>query len=71
MTDMELARRLGDLRRAKGLSQSQLSATSGVNLMTIQKLESGVNRLLGAKVETALKLASALDTTVESLIGSN
>lgn len=68
MTDIELARRLGDLRRAKGLSQSQLSTASGVNLMTIQKLESGVNRLMGAKVETVLKLTSALGITIESFL---
>lgn len=71
MTDMELAHRLGDTRREKGLSQSQLADKSGVKILTIQKLETGTNRILGAKAETVLKLARALDTTVENLLGSN
>ena len=67
-TDAALAARLGDLRRSAGLSQQKLSNLSGVNLNTIQKLESGVNRLLGARLEIVLRLALALDITVEDLV---
>lgn len=60
--------KIGDLRRAAGLSQQDLSNKSGVKLTTIQKLESGVNDLMGAKVGTVLALAKALETTVEDLV---
>ena len=60
--------KLGDLRRAAGLSQQDLSIKSGVKIVTIQKLESGANDLMGAKVGTVLALARALETTVEELV---
>lgn len=60
--------KLGDIRRATGLSQQDLSTKSGVKLTTIQKLESGANDLMGAKVGTVLALAKALETTVEDLV---
>lgn len=60
--------RLGEIRRAAGLSQQELSTRSGVKITTIQKLESGANDIMGAKVATVLALASALDTTVEELV---
>ena len=65
--DMERAHRLGGLRREKGMSQAELALASGVNISTLQKLESGANRLSGAQVQVVLKLAKALDTTVEFL----
>lgn len=60
--------KLGDIRRAAGLSQQELSEKSGVKLTTLQKLESGVNDIMGAKVGTVLALARALGTTVEDLV---
>lgn len=60
--------KLGDLRRAAGLSQQELSEKSGVKITTLQKLESGTNDLMGAKVGTVLALAKALETTVEDLV---
>ena len=60
--------KLGDLRRAAGLSQQDLSEKSCVKIATIQKLESGANDLMGAKVGTVLALARALETTVEELV---
>ena len=60
--------KLGDLRRAAGMSQQDLSEKSGVKITTIQKLESGVNDLMGAKVGNVLALARALGTTVEDLV---
>lgn len=60
--------KLGDLRRAAGLSQQELSEKSGVKMTTLQKLESGANDLMGAKVGTVLALARALETTVEDLV---
>ena len=60
--------KLGDLRRAAGLSQQDLSNKSGIKIVTIQKLESGANDMMGAKVSTVLALARALETTVEDLV---
>lgn len=60
--------KIGDLRRAAGLSQQELSEKAGVKITTLQKLESGVNNLMGAKVGTVLALARALETTVEDLV---
>ena len=60
--------KLGDLRRAAGLSQQDLSIKSGVKISTLQKLESGANDLMGAKVGIVLALARALETTVEDLV---
>lgn len=56
-------------RKENGLSQDELSIKSGIKVSTIQKLESGANNILGAKTETTLKLAKALNTTVEDLVG--
>lgn len=65
--DAYLSNRIGKLRRGAGMTQQQLAAKSGVNLVTLQKLENGKNRVLGAKVETVLRLAKALGVTVEEL----
>ena len=60
--------KLGDIRRSAGLSQQELSEKSGVKISTLQKLESGANDLMGAKVGIVLALAKALDTTVEDIV---
>lgn len=66
--DAYLANKLGNVRRSAGMTQSQLSQASGVNLTTLQKLENGTNRILGARTEITLKLAKALGVTVEDLV---
>lgn len=68
--DAYLANRLGTLRREHGLTQQELSRLSGVGLSTLQKLENGANRLLGARTEIVLRLAKALGVTVEALAGA-
>ena len=55
------------LRTDAELTQEQLSIKSGVKLSTIQKLESGSNSILGARFETILRLAEALNVPVEEL----
>lgn len=53
-------------REAKGLSRWNLSVLSGVSIETIAGIElNGTN----TGVETAVKLATALGTTVEDLMG--
>ena len=57
--------RIKDLREAKGLTQEALSTKSGVSRATIWALETGEERTTTTK--TLMKLAKALDTTVDAL----
>ena len=56
--------KLKEIRRAKGLTQQELSVQSGINLSTIQKLEREENNLSGAKFSTVLALYRALGSDV-------
>lgn len=56
------------IRESKGLSQSKLSESSGVNLQMIQKYEQGVKDINKAQGETLYKLAQALNCNVEDLL---
>lgn len=67
--DAYLANRLKAIRKAAGLTQDELARKSGVTLCVLQKYENGTNRLLGARAENVLRIARALDVTVEELIG--
>ena len=58
-------RRLQAFRKRRGLSQNQLAQRSGVPRPTISSLESGAQ--LGISLENALKLAAALNVTVDML----
>lgn len=57
--------RIKDLREAKGLTQEDLSERSGVCRTTISALENGAERTTTTK--TLLKIAKALETTVDQL----
>ena len=61
---------LQKLRKAAGLSQSQLADKSGISWRTIQEYEQGRKRLNGISIERALPLARALGVTIEDLIDS-
>lgn len=67
--DVYLANHLKSLRKAAGLTQDELARKSGVVLSALQKYENGSTRLLGARAENVLRIARALDVTVEELIG--
>ncbi|MBT8449837.1 MAG: helix-turn-helix domain-containing protein [Gammaproteobacteria bacterium] len=54
---------LKELRLSKHLSQEQLADMSGLNVRTIQRIESGDN----ASLESKKCLASALDISIETL----
>ncbi len=54
---------LKQLRLSKRLSQEQLADMSGLNVRTIQRIESGAN----ASTESKKCLASALDVDIETL----
>lgn len=58
-----------EYRKKKGLTQEQLSEKSGVSRGTIHALENDSEYCTTTK--TLLKIANALETTVESLFFEN
>ena len=59
---------LQKLRKAAGLSQSQLARAAGVPVRTLQALEVGARNIDKVSVLTALKLARALDCNIEDIL---
>nr|DAE62982.1 MAG TPA: hypothetical protein [Caudoviricetes sp.] len=59
---------LKELRNGAGLSQSQLSEKSGVNLRMIQKYENQDRDIRKASGETLQKLATTLGCQMEDLM---
>jgi len=55
--------KIKDIRESLGLTQEELAEKSGVSRGTISALENGTARATTTK--TLLKIASALDTTVD------
>lgn len=59
---------IADARKRCGMSQEALSKKSGVSRATIARLESGED--FDVLASTVLKLAEALDTTVDALFSA-
>ena len=57
--------KIKEFREARGMTQEQLSASSGVSRGTISALENGTTRTTTTK--TLLQIARALDTTVDQI----
>jgi len=62
---MEMSKRITELRKARGLSQSALAKLVGVTQPTIGKLEAGIS----AQSTYTHKIARALGTTADYLTG--
>ncbi len=60
--------RIKQVREAKGITQEKLAELSGVSRGTIVALESGEAKITTTK--TLVKLADALNTTVEEIFFS-
>ncbi len=58
---------LAKLRKQKGLTQEGLARKADISFHTIIKLESG--GIKNPKIETVIKLADALDVSIDKLIG--
>lgn len=61
---------LKDMREKKGISQSQLSKASGINVRTIQHYEQGSKDINGAKLNTLISLAEALDCKIYDILSN-
>lgn len=59
---------LQKVRKAAGLSQSQLAQRAGVSLRTLQHYEIGSKDIRKAAVETVLALAEALNCDLKEII---
>lgn len=58
---------LAKLRKSKGYTQSKLAELSGVNIRMIQKYESGERDFKKALVQTAIKIADALEVALDEM----
>lgn len=61
--DQDVGRRIAALRRAKGLSQSDLGTAVGVTFQQIQKYETGINRVGVSRLQ---QIAKHLDMPVSN-----
>ena len=60
--------KLQQIRKQRGLSQSQLSEKSHVKLINIQMYETNKRNINTAQVNNVYKLAKAIDVTIEELL---
>lgn len=60
-----MGNKVKEYREKKNMTQNDLSQKSGVSRVTISQIESGVERNTSSR--TLLKIAKALDTTVENI----
>lgn len=65
MKNKNLAKRVKELRKRKGLSQEELTENSGLSLRTIQRIENGETDPTG---ETLRRIADALKVNPDELI---
>lgn len=68
MTQTKLETKLAWTRKMRGLSQGQLAKRSGVSVRVIQLAEQRQVRIDAVHAETLWRLATALETTMESLM---
>ncbi|MBY0324122.1 MAG: helix-turn-helix domain-containing protein [Reyranella sp.] len=66
--DRAVGERITALRKAKGLSQTELGTAIGVTFQQVQKYEKGMNRISGSRLQDA---ARALDVPVSALFGES
>lgn len=59
---------LQDKRRASGMSQSELASKAEMSVRTLQALEVGARNIDKVSVLTALKLARALECSIEDIL---
>ena len=65
MKNIDLAKKIKELRARKGFSQDELAETAKINLRTVQRIESGETEPRG---DTLKRIALALDVTPDEMI---
>lgn len=60
--------KLQAMRKAKGLSQSQLAEMTGLNVRTLQHYEQGSKCFDNANMNTILKVCLALECKIEDVV---
>ena len=60
--------RTGYIRKAAGLSQSQLADLAGIKVQVLQQYERGARDINGAKLPTLLKICNALECRLADII---
>jgi transcriptional regulator with XRE-family HTH domain len=65
MKNIDLAKKIKELRTRKGFSQDELAENAQINLRTVQRIESGETEPRG---DTLQRLAAALNVTSDELI---
>lgn len=66
--DQNVGLRILALRKAKGLSQTELGRAVGVTFQQIQKYENGVNRVSSSRLQ---RFAQVLEVSITSLFGED
>jgi transcriptional regulator with XRE-family HTH domain len=61
-------KKLKELRKAQGLSQSQLAEKAGTNIRTLQYYEQGYKNINNARIDILVKYCLALDCKLSDLI---
>lgn len=64
--DAEVGRRIREVRKARGVSQTDLAAAAGVTFQQMQKYESGTNRVSASKL---VQVAAHLQVPAAQLLG--
>lgn len=67
--DNYMANPLANARRAAKLTQKQLAEATQIPVTLIRKLENGTRDMLRVNVDYAMRIATALNMTVEQLFG--
>ena len=61
---------LKEIREKQGLSQSQLAEKAGINERTLQFYEQNLRNIDGAKLDTLINLALALNCDIKDLLNN-
>lgn len=69
MDEKDLALKIGDARRASGLTQQQLCQKSGLSYSTLAKIERGA--IKSPSIFTIQQIAGALGTSLDTLMGND
>lgn len=60
--------KLKELRKSRGLSQSQLAEKTGINVRTIQHYEQGSKNFDHARLDTLVKVCIVLNCRLEDVV---